>query len=68
MDELTLPFLGPKRAALQHPFGNLLRTEAPLATGSDRQAGNPDPIAGIHIAVNRVLPGGTASRSRPDGP
>lgn len=31
MDELTIPFLGPERAARQYPFGDLLRSGATLA-------------------------------------
>ncbi|MGX1128070.1 putative amidohydrolase YtcJ [Streptomyces glaucescens] len=56
MDELTIPFLGPERAAWQYPFGDLLRAGATLAAGSDWPVSSPDPLAGIHVAVNRVLP------------
>ncbi|GAA5213258.1 amidohydrolase [Streptomyces thinghirensis] len=56
MDELTIPFLGPERAASQYPFGSLLRAGATLAAGSDWPVSSPDPIQGIHVAVNRVLP------------
>ncbi|MFJ7902038.1 amidohydrolase [Streptomyces sp. NPDC096198] len=59
MDELTIPFLGPERAARQYPFGALLRSGAMLAAGSDWPVSSPDPLQGIHVAVNRVLPGGT---------
>ncbi|MEU6595446.1 amidohydrolase [Streptomyces sp. NPDC046881] len=59
MDELTIPFLGPKRAARQYPFGALLRSGARLAAGSDWPVSSPDPLQGIHVAVNRVEPGGT---------
>ncbi|MFJ3235304.1 amidohydrolase [Streptomyces sp. NPDC086787] len=58
MDELTIPFLGPERAARQYPFGALLRTGARLAAGSDWPVSSPDPLQGIHVAVNRVEPGG----------
>ncbi|MFF5938048.1 amidohydrolase [Streptomyces sp. NPDC012508] len=57
MDELTIPFLGPERAAWQYPFGSLLRAGATLAAGSDWPVSSPDPIAGIHVAVNRKEPG-----------
>ncbi|MGV9759475.1 amidohydrolase [Streptomyces tricolor] len=60
MDELTIPFLGPERAARQYPFGSLLRSGARLAAGSDWPVSSPDPLQGIHVAVNRVEPGGTA--------
>ncbi|ORT56748.1 amidohydrolase [Streptomyces sp. CB03238] len=59
MDDLTIPFLGPERTARQYPFGDLLRAGATLAAGSDWPVSSPDPIEGIHVAVNRVLPGGT---------
>ncbi|MEV6835632.1 amidohydrolase [Streptomyces sp. NPDC051133] len=58
MDELTIPFLGPERAAWQYPFGALLRSGARLAAGSDWPVSSPDPLQGIHVAVNRVEPGG----------
>src|SRR5206468_12112355 len=35
MDELTLPYLGPERAELQYPFGDLHRLGTTLAMGSD---------------------------------
>lgn len=56
MDELTIPFLGPERAAWQYPFGALLRSGATLAAGSDWPVSSPDPLEGIHVAVNRVAP------------
>lgn len=56
MDELTIPFLGPERSARQYPFGDLLRSGATLAGGSDWPVSSPDPILGIHVAVNRVAP------------
>ncbi|MCX4579645.1 amidohydrolase [Streptomyces sp. NBC_01571] len=59
MDELTIPFLGPERAALQYPFGSLLRSGARLAAGSDWPVSSPDPLQGIHVAVNRVAPDAT---------
>ncbi|WP_432103690.1 amidohydrolase [Streptomyces sp. bgisy091] len=58
MDELTIPFLGGERAALQYPFGALLRSGATVAAGSDWPVSSPDPLHGIHTAVNRVAPGG----------
>jgi predicted amidohydrolase YtcJ len=58
MDELTIPFLGSQRAAWQYPFGALLRSGARLAAGSDWPVSSPDPLQGIHVAVNRVAPDG----------
>ncbi|MGK3201769.1 amidohydrolase [Amycolatopsis sp. MEPSY49] len=54
MDELTIPFLGAERAAWQYPFGALLRAGATLAAGSDWPVSSPDPLLGIHVAVNRI--------------
>lgn len=56
MDELTIPFLGPERASWQYPFGALLRAGATLAAGSDWPVSSPDPLAGVHVAVNRRDP------------
>jgi predicted amidohydrolase YtcJ len=53
MDELTIPFLGAERAAWQYPFGDLARSGAVLVAGSDWPVSSPDPIQGIHVAVNR---------------
>ncbi|MYW02728.1 amidohydrolase [Streptomyces sp. SID3343] len=53
MDELTIPFLGAERAAWQYPFGDLARSGATLAAGSDWPVSSPDPLQGIHVAVNR---------------
>ncbi|GAB3603664.1 amidohydrolase [Microbacterium aureliae] len=54
MVELTLPFLGEPRSAWQYPFGDLLRSGAVLAAGSDWSVSSPDPMAAIHTAVNRT--------------
>ncbi|MFE0582893.1 amidohydrolase [Streptomyces sp. NPDC058874] len=53
MDDLTIPFLGPERAAWQYPFGDLVRAGATLVAGSDWPVSSPDPLAGLHVAVNR---------------
>jgi predicted amidohydrolase YtcJ len=60
MDELTLPFLAESAASRQYPFGDLQRAGARLAGGSDWPVSSADPLAGVHIAVNRVAPGGDA--------
>ncbi|MGW2789426.1 amidohydrolase [Streptomyces sp. NPDC001251] len=57
MDELTIPFLGAERAGRQYPFAALLRSGATVAAGSDWPVSSPDPMQGIHTAVNRVAPG-----------
>ncbi len=56
MDLLTIPFLGSERAAWQYPFAALARAGARLAAGSDWPVSSPDPLWGIHVAVNRALP------------
>jgi predicted amidohydrolase YtcJ len=56
MDDLTIPFLGPERAARQYPFASLLRAGARLAAGSDWAVSSANPLEGIHVAVNRALP------------
>lgn len=56
MDELCIPFLGPERARWQYPFGSLRSEGAVLAAGSDWMVSSPDPVQGIHVAVNRRLP------------
>jgi predicted amidohydrolase YtcJ len=53
MTELTLPFVGPERAAWQYPFGSLARHGATLAFGSDWSVSSPDPFQEMHLAVNR---------------
>ncbi|CUR59727.1 Amidohydrolase 3 [metagenome] len=57
MVELTLPYLGPERSGWQYPFGDLARTGSPLAMGSDWPVSSPDPLAAIHVAVNRTAYG-----------
>jgi predicted amidohydrolase YtcJ len=57
MTHMTLPYLDPDRAAWQYPFGDLLRAGARLVAGSDWPVSSPDPLAGIHVAVNRTVHG-----------
>ncbi|MCX5383391.1 amidohydrolase [Streptomyces sp. NBC_00083] len=57
MDDLTIPFLGPERAGWQYPFAALLGAGATVAAGSDWPVSSPDPMQGIHTAVNRIAPG-----------
>lgn len=56
MTELTIPFLGERRAAWQYPWADLLRHGAELAAGSDWSVSSPNPLDGIHVAVNRRAP------------
>jgi predicted amidohydrolase YtcJ len=66
MDELTIPFLDPALAKRQYPFGDLERAGARLAGGSDWPVSTPDPLQGIHVAVNRIHHGDDAESFRPD--
>jgi predicted amidohydrolase YtcJ len=68
MDELTIPFLGDERSALQYPFADLVAAGAHLAAGSDWPVSSPDPLQGTHVAVNRVLPGATGAEAEPFHP
>jgi predicted amidohydrolase YtcJ len=55
MTDLTLPFVGPERAAWQYPFGSLARHGATLAFGSDWSVSSPNPFEEMHLAVNRKV-------------
>ncbi len=69
MTELTIPFLGPERTARQYPFADLVRTGATLACGSDWPVSSPNPLWGMHVAVNRRAPAGYAgARAAAGGP
>jgi predicted amidohydrolase YtcJ len=57
MRDLTLPYLPEGAAGWQYPFGSLAAAGARLAAGSDWPVSSPDPLAAIHVAVNRVLHG-----------
>ncbi|MBL7496163.1 amidohydrolase [Frankia sp. CNm7] len=63
MIELNLPFLGAERAAWQYPFRGLQQTGAVLAAGSDWSVSTPNPLAALHVAVNRT-PAPTESVTR----
>jgi predicted amidohydrolase YtcJ len=65
MTELTIPFLGAERAGWQYPFGDLARSGAPLAMGSDWPVSTPDPVEAIQVAVNRVLSDAEGEHRRP---
>ena len=56
MDELTIPFLGGRRAGWQYPFRALHASGSPLCAGSDWPVSSPNPLWGAHVAVNRSLP------------
>jgi predicted amidohydrolase YtcJ len=54
MDDLTIPFLGPERAAHQYPFRSLRRAGATLAMGSDWAVSSPDPLREMEVAITRI--------------
>lgn len=54
--DLTIPFLGPERAARQYPFQSLLDHGATLAFGSDWSVSTPNPLLEIETAVRRISP------------
>lgn len=66
MRTLTVPVVGPERAAMQYPFASILQggdadeggmdARPRLCAGSDWPVSSPDPWAAMHIAVNRTLP------------
>ncbi|MBA2338548.1 MAG: amidohydrolase [Acidimicrobiia bacterium] len=55
-DELTIPFIGEQRSALQYPWRSLLDEGARLAIGSDWDVSTPDPFKILHVAVERLHP------------
>jgi len=65
MDELTIPFIGPERTQRQYVFGDLLRSGARLAAGSDWAVSSANPLRAIHVAVNRSLQGATGADAEP---
>jgi len=65
MDELTIPFIGPERTARQYVFGDLVRSGARLAAGSDWAVSSANPLRAIHVAVNRSLQGATGAEAEP---
>jgi predicted amidohydrolase YtcJ len=66
MTELTIPFLGETRATWQYPFAALAKAGAHLAGGSDWPVSSPDPLLGIHVAVNRSTPDNATSPFLPE--
>jgi predicted amidohydrolase YtcJ len=56
IEVLTLPFVDEGARRQQYVFGSLLRAGARLACGSDWPVSAPDPLLGMHVAVNRRAP------------
>ena len=65
LDELTIPFLGAQRSDRQYVFGDLLRSGARLAAGSDWAVSSANPLRALHVAVNRSLHGSTGADAEP---
>lgn len=63
MDELTVPFLGPERAAQQYPFASLLAAGTRLAMGSDWAVTTANPLEQLEVAVTRIDPENRGNRS-----
>lgn len=57
MLDLTLDVLGEERSGWQYPFADLYAAGTALAMGSDWPVTSPDPLAAIHVAVNRTAYG-----------
>ncbi len=56
VEVLTLPFISEAARTQHYVFGSLLRAGARLACGSDWPVSAPDPLLGMHVAVNRRAP------------
>ncbi|GAA0461971.1 amidohydrolase [Paractinoplanes deccanensis] len=54
--ETKLPYLTRKQRENHFAFGSLAAAGAALAMGSDWPVSSPDPLWGIHTAVNRTAP------------
>ncbi len=65
-DDLTIPFIGDERAALQYPWRSLLDAGARLALGSDWDVSTPDPFEILHVAVERIHPAAVDRAFFPD--
>ncbi len=55
-DRMVLPQLGEVRRELQWLYGSLHASGAELTVGSDWNVSSPDPLLGMHVAVNRRPP------------
>lgn len=56
MDELTTPYLGERRFAMQYLFGDLERHGTTIAMGSDWPVTTANPLREIEVAVRRIGP------------
>ena len=56
IQQLTEPILGPVRSARLYPIGELVRSGAPLAAGSDWNVSSMNPLEAMQVAVTRRAP------------
>ena len=56
MEELTVPYLGEERVALQYPFEGIRAAGARLAMGSDWSVTTADPLTQLEVAITRSDP------------
>ena len=56
MDELVLPFIGPRRADQLFPFNSLIGAGARLAFGSDWAVSSAHPLEQVGVAISRTPP------------
>ncbi len=56
LTDLTMPFLGEERSAQMYPFGDLLRSGARLAMGSDWAVSTANPLLQMEVATTRTDP------------
>jgi predicted amidohydrolase YtcJ len=56
--KLTIPFLGPERAARLYPIGTIYRSGAVVAFGSGWYVSSANPLEEIQVAVTRMGPQG----------
>ncbi|MFF5076281.1 amidohydrolase [Actinoplanes sp. NPDC000266] len=54
--ETKLPYLTAAQQEMHFAFGTLAAAGAPIALGSDWPVSSPDPLWGLHTAVNRTAP------------
>lgn len=64
MDDLTIPYLGVRRAGWQYPFRSLREAGAPMCAGSDWAVTSANPFLALHVAVNRTLPAAAGGYGR----
>jgi predicted amidohydrolase YtcJ len=64
MTDMTVPFLAEGTADWQYPFADLARDGARLVAGSDWPVSTPNPLHGIHVAVNRTERGAPGREGR----